>query len=770
MTDQVALMAKETNVDEWRRSPGTNGESYLNCQKQTTFYCPICDCSYNVYSSITRHITLKHETDIEYLYKCCDCEITFESRKELGRHASDNHRMVEERPPPSRKGAFHCSFCEESFATQRGQAQHKRNRHPIRLSKYLANLASQPDDEEEQAEASVVNESSKTSQPASQPTHWPIHLTNSPIREMFNIGCSSDITLAKAVGTEKTAHQVGKVKRRILSQYPDWKETFCYLNETATQQMREVSYNETESEESSETSSEESRDGPDSPPEPLEIIVLEGAATQEEPASSPGKATNVVIAYPIQVILECPHCHMKWVGDALEGYADHLASHEEFAHSWMFLCALCAEHASSEQDILNHLVKDHVPDLATLPISTIKQGKSVLLPMLQGSAPDGEEQTDGYRLNSLAASSGPASPQPSSSSESTSPPPTPPVSEDEEVPPLPPPLDLPGIGCSPREEPGRLPLPGSPISDTPFPSSPTSDAHGEMPEVLYSQVLYSPISDTPLPPLAKDSGGPPTERDGADTTKNLQKKREEEKKALEELKTKYLNKLAEYTEDSLTEDQWRDFCTNLKSLSEELWSLLDSFKSQNNPARGNQTRQWQRRRGRSNRRQQHNTERRDQGEVRTIDLRVGSNNDNRSGRNDNRSGRNDNRSGRNDNRSGRNDNRSGRNNSKVGRDNYRSDRREDDRIGRSSSSSTGSRITGRQKWIQQAKRIQAQYRRNAKSCVEKLLHPNEEREVCGIPMDQIHHQMTETYANTSHEGEQPEWVNTPHREGVRFRF
>ena len=33
-------------------------------------------------------------------------------------------------------------------------------------------------------------------------------------------------------------------------------------------------------------------------------------------------------------------------------------------------------------------------------------------------------------------------------------------------------------------------------------------------------------------------------------------------------------------------------------------------------------------------------------------------------------------------------------------------------------------------------------------------------------MDQIHHQMTETYANTSHEGEQPEWVNTPHREGV----
>ena len=62
-----------------------------------------------------------------------------------------------------------------------------------------------------------------------------------------------------------------------------------------------------------------------------------------------------------------------------------------------------------------------------------------------------------------------------------------------------------------------------------------------------------------------------------------------------------MDKLAEFTDDQIPEDDWRDFCTNLESLSEDLRSLIDSFKSQNNPTRGNQTRQWQRRRGNNRR-------------------------------------------------------------------------------------------------------------------------------------------------------------------------
>jgi len=174
---------------------------------------------------------------------------------------------------------------------------------------------------------------------------------------MFNVGCSSDIAFARTMGTEKTAHQVGIVKRRILSQYPDWKETFSSLNDS--QPMREVSYEETGSEESSEA--------PTSLPEPpdnqeIEVIVLEERITQEEsappPPSPPSESTNIVIAYPLQVILECPHCHLKWVGQAPEGYADHLATHNEATHSWMFLCALCAAHTDNDQDILHHLVSD----------------------------------------------------------------------------------------------------------------------------------------------------------------------------------------------------------------------------------------------------------------------------------------------------------------------------------------------------------------------------------------------------------------------------
>jgi len=83
------------------------------------------------------------------------------------------------------------------------------------------------------------------------------------------------------------------VKRRILSQYPDWKETFIYLRETASQ---EVSCEETESEEAS--------NGPTSPPDSqeIEVIVLEEGTREEVVALPP----NIVIAYSLQVV-PLPH-------------------------------------------------------------------------------------------------------------------------------------------------------------------------------------------------------------------------------------------------------------------------------------------------------------------------------------------------------------------------------------------------------------------------------------------------------------------------------
>ena len=56
--------------------------------------------------------------------------------------------------------------------------------------------------------------------------------------------------------------------------------------------------------------------------------------------------------------------------------------------------------------------------------------------------------------------------------------------------------------------------------------------------------------------------------------------------------------------------------------------------------------------------------------------------------------------------------------------------------------------------------------RTLKNCIQKLLNPNEERETCQIPLDQIHQEMTECYADTHTEGEKPDWIRSPDREST----
>ena len=286
---------------------------------------------------------------------------------------------------------------------------------------------------------------------------------------MFVVGTESNVALAREMGTSKTPNQVGGAKLRILKKYPDWKSTFSYLNPDNS-----PSSDSTPSDSSDEESNEQA-----SPPrsvperEDIEIIVLEeGAAqtivveegaTQVEPTGSQGEVVTIVIAYPLQVALECPHCCMKWVGDALEGYIEHLSSsHSNFTYSYMFVCALCAAHTDTEHEVLQHLVNEHIPDLATLPISTIKQGKNTLLPLLEGTTENG-----GDGLTSTHPTS-------------------PPLSDEEEVPPLPPPLPCMREFMTPsKDQPQTPPLPDTPVPDVGPPSTPSQ--------------LYSPISDAPLP-------------------------------------------------------------------------------------------------------------------------------------------------------------------------------------------------------------------------------------------------------------------------------
>ena len=84
------------------------------------------------------------------------------------------------------------------------------------------------------------------------------------------------------MNTNKTPHQVGKVKQRILAQYPNWRETFSYLNQATNNLIEDNSYSEG-------TSSDESSEAPSSPLEPTAIsediamiILEEGIAGQAE--------------------------------------------------------------------------------------------------------------------------------------------------------------------------------------------------------------------------------------------------------------------------------------------------------------------------------------------------------------------------------------------------------------------------------------------------------------------------------------------------------
>ena len=135
----TTLTMKETDKNT-RQQSLRETQRTLELPKQISFSFPECQTHYNVFSSLTRHLYLKHPSlDIEWSYQCCECEGRSHNRRELGKHTSDCHPTPGS--PPTRHGAYSCTFCSDSFVSQRSKSQHKRNRHPIQLSKRLACIA-----------------------------------------------------------------------------------------------------------------------------------------------------------------------------------------------------------------------------------------------------------------------------------------------------------------------------------------------------------------------------------------------------------------------------------------------------------------------------------------------------------------------------------------------------------------------------------------------------------------------------------------------------
>jgi len=130
---------------------------------------------------------------------------------------------------------------------------------------------------------------------------------------------------------------------------------------------------------------------------------------------------------------------------SMEELRKHLReSHPEIHQDWTYLCALCADRKEEEEDMIRHLLSEHLDELRALPLSGVFQARERLL----GLAAD-------------TPATPPDRPKPLEV-------PTPPIEEEEEVPPLPPPLDIHPL--LPPEEP--------PLTPPPLPRGPPPPAEG----------------------------------------------------------------------------------------------------------------------------------------------------------------------------------------------------------------------------------------------------------------------------------------------------
>ena len=72
----------------------------------------------------------------------------------------------------------------------------------------------------------------------------------------------------------------------------------------------------------------------------------------------------------------CLFCELYYQGRDLFKFAKHLdAAHKE-ACQWMFMCAVCATHTSTEDEMLENLTNERAAELVSLPRECFQQAPS----------------------------------------------------------------------------------------------------------------------------------------------------------------------------------------------------------------------------------------------------------------------------------------------------------------------------------------------------------------------------------------------------------
>ena len=105
---------------------------------QTTFACPECGVSYNLYASLQRHMRDRHkDRKVTWVYVWAECEEEFPDKKKVSAHVNRVHANKAMKKDTN-KGAFPCDYCEETFQSSRSRSMHVRNQQAAAQSARLA--------------------------------------------------------------------------------------------------------------------------------------------------------------------------------------------------------------------------------------------------------------------------------------------------------------------------------------------------------------------------------------------------------------------------------------------------------------------------------------------------------------------------------------------------------------------------------------------------------------------------------------------------------
>ena len=366
---------------------------------------------------------------VTWVYACAKCEEEFPDKKKVSAHVNRVH-AGKAMKKDTNKGAFPCDYYEETFQSSRSRSMHVRNQHAAAESARLA------------------EESSLKTSVDSQPRHWDEETMRQFVRALFVVRTGSKVEIAREMKSKKTAHNVKGYKLRFLKDHPDWKTEFRQLDPEYTPSDSERT---AEEEEVSVVEEEETIQPPEREAEPestAELVtpaeveatpgedaaveteppvekepIMEDAAVESEPpvekksamevtveeqrtpardvevettapSGNGGTGENVrtiILAYPIESTLDCPHCSMHFPGEELEDLRKHLREqHPGSLNAWLFLCALCADRYDRQEDALRHVMREHLDEVRSLPRNNILQDRDKLLAPMEPQEDDEE--------------------------------------------------------------------------------------------------------------------------------------------------------------------------------------------------------------------------------------------------------------------------------------------------------------------------------------------------------------------------------------------